>query len=377
MQDDHPENKPEHPPTLPTDRRAMLAGLGGLAAGALLAGKANAGPLNPPPGPIAPTPGPEPRIPVNAQNTPGDTSATFRITQPGSYYLEDNIIGQSGRHGIMIIANNVTLDLMGFQLQGVPGSRSGVFMPNYRIGVVIRNGQVSNWGEHGLLTAIDDGAIERVHAHSNRMWGISNQDGFMLRVNECGVHLNGSLTSDAYGGIRAGESSLIYACAVRENRGIGVSVGSGSTVSQCTVSVNRDTGILAAKGSLVTHCTITRNGVFSGLHGLQLARYCVARSNLCSDNGDTTSGAGIFVDSGQNNICIEENTCNGNSIGIRVVSPGNFIARNSCSGNAFNWSIAPNNICLVVNASPSLLPILGNSGGTSPGSTNPNANYTY
>jgi len=48
-----------------TDRRALLAGIGGLAAGTFLtAGRAEAGPLNPPAAPAS-TPGPEPRIAVN------------------------------------------------------------------------------------------------------------------------------------------------------------------------------------------------------------------------------------------------------------------------------------------------------------------------
>ncbi len=108
-----PDNFP-----LPTDRRALLAGLGGLAAGTFLtAGRAEAGPLNPPAAPAS-TPGPEPRIAVNAQNTPGNPDNLFRITQPGSYYLTGNIIGQSGRNGIQIAADNVTIDLMGFALLG-------------------------------------------------------------------------------------------------------------------------------------------------------------------------------------------------------------------------------------------------------------------
>jgi hypothetical protein len=81
MQQDQTDQNPT--PNLPTDRRALLAGIGGLAAGAFIAGKANAGPLSPPAGPIAPTPGPEPRIAINAVNTPGDANSLYKITQPG------------------------------------------------------------------------------------------------------------------------------------------------------------------------------------------------------------------------------------------------------------------------------------------------------
>jgi hypothetical protein len=70
-----------------------------------------AGPLNPPAGPVAPTPGPEPRIAINSTNTPGDADSTFRIAQPGSYYLTGNVSGQNARIGIEIATGGVTLDL--------------------------------------------------------------------------------------------------------------------------------------------------------------------------------------------------------------------------------------------------------------------------
>ncbi|HZW07714.1 MAG TPA: hypothetical protein VFF65_11385, partial [Phycisphaerales bacterium] len=87
------------------DRRALLAGAGVLSAAALAAG----GPLNPPAGPVAPTSGPEPRIPINALNTPGTALAQFRISQPGSYYLPGNITAPAGATGILVEAENVSI----------------------------------------------------------------------------------------------------------------------------------------------------------------------------------------------------------------------------------------------------------------------------
>ena len=81
----HADNNP--PSDAPTDRRAMLAGLGGLAAGAMLTRSASAGDLNPPAGPVAPTMKKldeiEPRTPISPSSTPGNATATYRITQPG------------------------------------------------------------------------------------------------------------------------------------------------------------------------------------------------------------------------------------------------------------------------------------------------------
>jgi hypothetical protein len=59
------------------------------------AGLLIAGPLTPPAGPVTSTYKPlsdvEPRIAINAVNTPGDSSSVFLITQPGSYYLTGNV----------------------------------------------------------------------------------------------------------------------------------------------------------------------------------------------------------------------------------------------------------------------------------------------
>jgi hypothetical protein len=136
------------------DRR-MLLGAAGLAGVAALTKMAQGGDLNPPPGPISPTMKPldqiEPRIVVNSANTPGNATATFRITQPGSYYLTGNITGESGKNGIEIVASGVTLDLMGFDLAGVPGSLDGIRTAvNNLLNISILNGSVRNWGGEGI-----------------------------------------------------------------------------------------------------------------------------------------------------------------------------------------------------------------------------------
>ena len=89
-----------------------------------------AGPLSPPAGSVTSTyktlTETEPRIAINAVNTPGDIDSLFKITQPGSYYLTGDITGVSGKSGIEIGAPGVTIDLMGFDVQGVAGSSNGI-----------------------------------------------------------------------------------------------------------------------------------------------------------------------------------------------------------------------------------------------------------
>ena len=53
----------------------------------------------------------------------------FTIDQCGSYFLTDCLTGQAGQNGITIDADDVTLDLNGFTLSGVPGSLDGIHVP--------------------------------------------------------------------------------------------------------------------------------------------------------------------------------------------------------------------------------------------------------
>ena len=106
--------------------------------------------MNPPAGPVASSGKTlsevEPRVAITLANTPGDANSIFKITQPGSYYLAANIAGVSGKHGIEIAASNVSIDLMGFALEGVLGSLDGVSTEGLRDSLAVRNGTVSGWG---------------------------------------------------------------------------------------------------------------------------------------------------------------------------------------------------------------------------------------
>lgn len=144
-------------PAGPSERRSLLAGIGGLAAGVLLAGArtAQAGPLNPPGGPVTSTGKTltevEPRVAINATNTPGDAEYSFKITQPGSYYLTGDIIGVAGKNGINIAASHVTLDLNGFSVRGNGPFQDGIAAVAGGLrNIQIYNGSAVGWGRYGV-----------------------------------------------------------------------------------------------------------------------------------------------------------------------------------------------------------------------------------
>lgn len=431
----HEQTEPNPAFNLPTDRRAMLAGIGGLAAGAILVGKANAGPLNPPAGPIESTGKTlrdvEPRIAINSTNTPGDTDSVFRISSGGSYYLTGNVFASTGKSAIEIAASNVTIDLSGYSITTISNLAAIRLSLSGRTNISVRNGHIGPAGTGGGIdltpligTQTVGGSIENVHVTGTEGTGIQVGDGVLL--------VGCTSSKNSLVGIKTGDGCAITTCSASDNGASGISAGKGCSVTECSSSKNDGNGITTFEGGTVTHCSAFGNGingigtlegsqvshcsaydngsngievefsfvaicsaydngtnginVFDGstvtdcnLHrnsvdGIRCRSRCVIRANTCDANGLSGDGAGIHSTSFDNRI--EDNHCTNATRGIDVDAAFSIIIRNTCGSNATNWSIVSNNVCLVVQATTAGA-ISGNAGGVSPGSTNPNANFTY
>ena len=202
----------------------------------------SAGNLDPPGGAIGPTMKTltevEPRIAINATNTPGDDFSTFMITQPGSYYLTGNVTGAVNANGLTIDADDVTVDLAGYALIGAPGSAagSGIFMFE-RSNVEIRNGTVRDFGDDGI-----------------RGFGFGRSH----RVISVRVLSNGS-----YGIRFVGEGNLVKDCTAQGNA-FGINAGLGSTVTGNTASFNEGFGFELEGNNLVDQNTAFNNNQSGG-----------------------------------------------------------------------------------------------------------------
>ncbi|MEK6701993.1 MAG: right-handed parallel beta-helix repeat-containing protein [Planctomycetota bacterium] len=329
-----------------------------------------AGPLNPPAGAVTSTyktlSEVEPRTAINVTNTPGVAAALFRIAQPGSYYLTGNITGVANKHGIEIMASGVTLDLNGFELVGVAGSRDGVSATSAELtNIAVVNGSVRNWGGDGVDLATS-GVI------NYRVVGVlaSGNDGFGIATASGGTVTSCSAYENTGHGISTSNGSMVTNCSVTMNGASGISTGSGCGVLSCAALLNAARGITVGSGSTVADCTAQQNA----LDGIVCTFNCVIRGNTCSFNGTGGDGAGVHATSSANRI--EGNTCTSADRGIDVDGVRNVIIRNTCSGNTNNWDVVAGNVILVVNAATAGV-VTGNSGGVAPGSTDPNANFTY
>ena len=370
---------------------------------------ATAGPLNPPAGPVASTPGPEPRIAINATNTPGDANSVFRITQPGSYYLTGNVAGVAGKHGIEIAASAVTIDLMGFDVSSTPGNGAFDGVSTSAAGLVnltIFNGTVRGWGDDG----IDLAAFNAQHCEVRSIRATANADQGVILGNNAravgctasgntaaGIRLGDNaeavdcVANSNLIGIAAGSDCRIFGCRASANTTDGISAVLRTTIDKCLSNQNAEDGVEVSHGSTITASAAadnagngfrTGNGVRieactareNTLNGIAVGTQCAVDANTCTANGIDGDGAGILASGSDSRIT--GNTCIGSDRGIDVNGQGNFIARNVCTSNTTNWDITNGNVCLIV-AGTTGGPISGNAGGVAPGSTDPNANFTY
>jgi len=202
----------------------------------------------------------EPRTPIS--------SLPFTISLPGSYYVTTNLTGVANQTGITIAANNVTLDLGGFVLQGVANSVDGIDVQG-SANIVVRNGTLSGWSYQGLNNSVNTPGlvVEQVLSSGNGISGFNFQttSGFVVRDCIC--------QNNNYDGIYANNNNI--SC--------------GGTIAGCTLIANRNGG-LQCFGCLVKNCQVISNGV-TGIDatGSQLSGCLV---DTCGTN---SAGGGIFA----------------------------------------------------------------------------------
>lgn len=344
---------------------------------AVLAGRAAAGPLAPPSGTIAPTMKTltevEPRIAVNATNTPSGPFAAFNITQPGSYYLTGNINGVASKDCIRIAADNVTLDLNGFAVIGVAGSGAGVKVEN-GLGCTLKNGMIHGF-DTGVYSVRNASSFEALTILGCAHNGISS--GSESRFISCVARDNGE------DGLWCGDAALVTGCIATGNAGYGIRLGHSGHAVDCTAEGN-NVGIYAFTTGIVEHCVCKANSadgvlagtestvrgctlVYNGDDGVQAADSCVIVGNTCTSNGPLALGAGVYVVGVR--CRVEENQLMANHYGILVppASSSNFIVKNTAGSNSLNFSVSSGN---------HFAPVISNAGTTFTGAT-PWSNFTY
>jgi hypothetical protein len=323
------------------------------------------GSLTPPPGPPAPVfktlQQVEPRTPISA--------LPFTITQPGSYYVTANLMPASDENGIVVAANDVTIDLGGFTLTGGGGSSGeGISASEARANIVIRNGTVRGWPGSGVnfYDSSSSGVlVQSIHAAGNTFTGIGLRNN--SRATDCVAEGNSSY------GILVGTDCLIERCRALSNSGAGIKAGNGFTIVDCNVTANGMTGIHAATGGTIRGCTAranTSDGIATGSGST--VRDCSAQNNtgrgVSTGDGSTVVNCtaftnfqhGIYGESGctiQGCTARGSNAGQGGGVGIRVDNDSTVVnctvSQNTGDGIQFiSRCLILNNVSNVNNSLP-------------------------
>lgn len=306
----------------------------------------NAGSLTPPMGPVSPTMKDlatvEPRTPI--------VSLPHMIGGPGSYYVTRDLTGTVGQHGIIIASSDVSLDLRGFTLHGIPGSLNGIHVSGARSRIKLENGIVTGWGVDGINTQTSDktqiimfmvkdcggsGVSTNGGATVLYMSSNNNQGPGLVLGDKC-ICKDAECCGNGQDGIRTGSGCKIEDCVTSSNDDNGITAGAGSIVTICDAQMNGADGIEAAVGSSVTNCNVRSNTV----NGIEAAGQCLVLNNNASANA---MGIRVFSSSTGGTRVESNNAAFNTAFNFDIASPANFIVKNSSAGPGTGYNIVAGN----------------------------------
>jgi parallel beta-helix repeat protein len=312
------------------------------------------GALTPPPGAPAPVMKSldqiEARIPLNT--VPGASNAVHVISQPGNYYLTANVVGSAGKNGILINADDVSIDLNGYTILGSgAGSLDAIAVLNPDGGdgdrLSVRNGSIREWGGAAIsiyshyVQALEDlnisncgygigcyGAamVRRCHLVNTGKSGIYLTTA-ISRVQDCTVSGVSRSDGPAYGiSVYFGtvENCLVHGMYGAPATGIRVEWAVGSVSRSTANQIHSYTGSgCGIDATTVTDCMATyisaNSANSTGIIGNQVERCTVAKISTAAGSG---KAAGILMSRGAGLIahCTLEDISGYHAYGMDVLT---------------------------------------------------------
>jgi hypothetical protein len=239
------------------------------------------------------------------------TSLPYKIQTSGAYYLGGDLSYAGSGDGITVLpgVNHVTLDLMGFTLNGSGSGRYGIYLYGSE-NVEIRNGTVTGW-----ITGVREGlTVAMLHRVIN-VRAVGNTEGIVLE----------------------GKGHLVKGCeatATGVNRGIYI-VNNYGTVSGCTAR-NVDGDGIRIGGGLVSGNVVTCTGTGSNRYGI----HCTSPGVLIKGNRVSGSFYGI-LDGVGNGLNVISNTvdASGGTTGIYLNDDySTLLDQNTITGVGFHYN---------------------------------------
>lgn len=309
---------------------------------------------------------------AGSENRTPISSIPFTISEPGSYFLTGNLTNTNpNADGIIIDADNVTLDLGGFTLSGYDTNNppnqtgdDGIFILGSQNNIHIFNGHVEGWAGDGInalnadhsiferltvsynggdgLVADFSAVISHVTAGFNGLDGIEGDDGTVIVFS--------TAMGNGDNGIQTSEGSHVVHSTGFNNESDGIDVAAGSTVTNSVASDNLIYGFDLALGG-----TVQMSTAYDNLrNGIDVASASIVRNNVSSLNGadpDSTvletnrNGIRTFANSWVINNKVHEN----DGSGIRISSTDCLVEGNSITDNDTGGIIVTSSGSLIIN----------------------------
>ena len=274
------------------------------------------------------------------------TNLPYAISQPGSYYLAGSLT--SAGNGITINSDNVTLDLMGFTIQGAFAGSGILALPlsgGFKA-LTIRNGCISRFATGVWLQNVEGSVLSDLVVVTNSTQGIfiqaSTTPAGDNRIERCTMTRNGGvgLYISSYSAAACGNGNRIRDCVASQNALYGIELD-GSRGGQCN-------------GNDIENVTANKNGdsgiVLSGTSGAcagNVLKHCTAEGNV-------QCGIKVTADCQRNRI--EGNTSSLNGKGLEIYGSDNVVADNVVAGNIDNYDFSQSDqLSLVLGQIPETL----------------------
>jgi len=293
-----------------------------------------------PPGSPAPTMKTLDQLDAKLEKRTPISSLPYNLNTSGSYYLTTNLLTTAGY--ISVNANNVTIDLNGFTMDGLTTGSFGivVFSGN---NLTVRNGVIrgingGGVGVDGRSIACHFENVQEINDAGTGFWcgpGSSFVNcGFYGNQDQAIVGDVGTLVKNCIfvsNGIpfSVGTGSLITGCTFFTNTG-SLQLDPGVTVSDCSLVGNTTTHISGSDGDQILNCLI-RYGAFSGI---SLNNGCTVKNCIIEKNAQTGITCG-------NHCVIEDNQVVSNSFDGISAGSASVILNNLASANGIgNTTVA-------------------------------------
>jgi hypothetical protein len=254
------------------------------------------------------------------------SSLPYTISNPGFYFLGGDLT--SSGNGITVDADNVTIDLMGYNLTG-PGKASGGNVGidiNSHNNIEIRNGTVQNFGSHGVASTTN----RKQHRAMNLR--VANNGGTGINFylcHSCQVK-NCTVTENGLTGIWGGYENLIEGNTVYLNGSVGIATDWGALVTGNNSSKNLGHGIHTSIAANIKGNTCYDNGG----DGINVSNTCRVQGNSVISN----TGSGISI--GFSGAVLDNTASFNQQYGINVFSGQCLVDRNTAQSNTLGNHLA-------------------------------------